>query len=240
MNSRCRFIMRPREESAAFTRVELCAVLVALGVLVTWAWPALAGSRTRVDRLVCVSNLGDIGRAYNQWAAEHSDTLPHLLTVAEGGTRTPFNGLEGNPWFQFSWVSNELRTPRVLACPSDVLRRPASDFSFAPGGLLHPTARNNAISYFLAYPTYPTGHRVLSGDRNVSVPVSVGGCSIFGGVLMGALYTTVPVQAPWTSELHRDAGNVLFRDGSVIQTADGLGGVIGEEWANGIFHLIIP
>lgn len=233
---------RREPSAAAFTRTDLCAVLAAVLVVVLLAGPVLAANRTRVDRLVCAANLGEIGRAYSLWASDHGDVLPFLLTRAEGGIRTPYNGLEVNPWFQYSWISNELRTARVLACPSDVTRRPATDFSFGPGGLLHPTAGNNAISYFLAYPTYPTGHRILAGDRNIATQ-TVGGCSIFGpagvhGVSLsgsGGL-----VGAPWTPGLHEDGGNLLLRDGSVEPSAQGLNGFVQAVDDNGTMHLLKP
>lgn len=228
-----------RRASDAFTRAELCAVLAALVLLGVLAWPVLAGTRARVDRLTCVANLEEVGRGYALWASDHGDILPFLLTRAEGGTRTPFNGLEVNPWFQYSWISNELRTARVLACPADTLRRPASDFSFNPNGLLHPTMRNNALSYFLAYPTFPTGHRILAGDRNV-LTSTVGGCSVFGPSGVYGVPNSGTMNAPWTPGLHADGGNLLLRDGSVEQSATGLNGYLETVDDNGVMHMLKP
>src|SRR5262245_54580224 len=133
----CAVRVRPPPAVDGFTRLELVFLLSALVLLGIVAIPALASTRPRSQQLVCLSNLSQIGQAYAVWGSDHADLYPFQLGPEFGGTRTPFNGLERNPWLQFSWISNELATPRVLACPSDN-RTPAQDFSLKPSGLVHP------------------------------------------------------------------------------------------------------
>ncbi len=49
--------------AAASTRVDLCAVIGILILLLTVVWPALAGTRAQTDRVKCLSNLGETGKA---------------------------------------------------------------------------------------------------------------------------------------------------------------------------------
>ena len=176
--------------------------------------PSLANTRLRSAWLTCVSNLREIGKGYRAWGADHGDSLPFLLRKEQGGIRRPFNGLEANSWFQFAWISNELSSARVLACPSDATARVANDFSAQPGGLLNSAQQNRSISYFLAYPLESRGHKVLSGDRNIG-PFRSASCSIFSLATASGGYD--PATA-WDTNLHVGTGNLLFLDGSVAQT----------------------
>ena len=230
---------RPQETGSGFTRLELVVLVSALVLLCAAALPVLANTRPRSQRLVCVSNLARVGQAYAVWGSDHADYYPFLLSPKLGGTRTPFNGLEINPWFQFSWISNELATPRVLACPSDTKVR-AESFSAGPGGFLGPNYRNNAVSYFLSYPLLPYGHVVLSGDRNIKAQ-RIASCVIFGP---GVAEIVAPAGAPftpWEPRIHGESGNLLLSDGAVEQTGSPeLNRMFNGFPDNSTRHLIIP
>ncbi len=197
----------------AFTRIELLLLLATSVLLATVVLPALAGTRRGTDLAGCVNNLRQIGRAYQVWASEHNDDAPYYLPMSQGGIQ--MHVLSGNAWFQFSWISNELATPRILACPSDFQKRPAQDFgSSSQGGFLNTGYRNNAVSYFVC----PHGIRFvpgsfLSGDRNVRVD-SQSSCSAINGnaysVHLGWLFSPF-----WTNNLHGLWGNILTYDGQV-------------------------
>src|SRR5213075_1294029 len=111
--------------------------------------PALANGHPRSDRLVCANNLRRIYVAMQQWGNDHNDRVPFAVPVSEGGTR--LHPLAANVWLHFSWISNELGTATVLACPSDN-GTVARDFSASPeSGYLNPNFRGNATSYFLSH-----------------------------------------------------------------------------------------
>jgi len=160
-----------------------------------------------------VNNLRQIGRAYQVWASEHNDDPPYRVFMTDGGIQN--HPLSGNAWFQFSWISNELDTPRILACPSDVTKVVARDFGgFSDGGFVSTGYRNNAVSYFVS----PHGIRFLpgsflSGDRNVRVE----GLSTCSAISSGAyLLHLGPAGIPfWTNNLHGVWGNILTYDGQV-------------------------
>ncbi|MBI5386003.1 MAG: hypothetical protein HZA90_15110 [Verrucomicrobia bacterium] len=224
----------------AFTRVEALACLSVVAILAALAAPTLAGLRPRSDSAACVNNLRQIGRAYQIWGHDHNDDPPYRVAMSEGGIQA--HPLAGNTWFQFSWVSNELATPRVLACPSDLQKRVAKDFGIsADGGFLNSGFRNNAVSYWVgsdAVRFVPAS--LVCGDRNVKV-AGYGYCSAgisdAGTILMRPMAGSV-----WTNNLHGLWGNVLRYDGQVRTlsnwnlTTNALS--FGDD--NGTMHLVLP
>lgn len=194
--------------NAGFTRADLGAAVGILALLGTFMVPAVATKKAESLRLGCLNNLRQVGHGMRIWATDHGDTYPPLVSVQDGGTRLhPFGA---NAWIHFGVASNELRTPKILACPADENSRQATDFSDSPsGGFLHPDFRNKAISYFIGHP-YPdlTGD-ILAGDRNffnqgssscsflpVVATVSIGGASL-----------------GWTNGIHFNRGQALLNDG---------------------------
>ena len=99
--------------SSAFTRVELLALVAALGLLALCTWPALAGSRGDAQRATCFNNLRQIAHGAQLWAGDHGERIPWLTPIAEGGTFT--NNLHASAaWFELLTFSNELSSPRLL------------------------------------------------------------------------------------------------------------------------------
>src|SRR5205814_8654621 len=125
----------------------------------------------------CLNNLRLVGRAEHLWATDHNEQMPWWVDVNEGGTRHSI--LQNNSWFNYGVMTNELGTPRILACPSDPATRPAHDFSFIPGGFFHAGNKNSSVSYFIGLHTflrdapwndgYAQGvfQKALAGDRNL-------------------------------------------------------------------------
>ena len=203
-------------ESQAFTRCELLVVLSILTLLGILAVPVLANNRARSDHVVCQSNLRQIGHAFISWADDHGGTFPFLMSRATGGNNDIV--LCNNAWFQYYWLSNELMTPRILACPADTEKRVSDDWSASPvSGFNHSNARDKSCSYPLAIGTRQSPHGLLSGDRNIKpTNRNTGGCAagpLYGGV--ASLNATSPT-LDWMSGLHQYSGNLLLNDGSVL------------------------
>ena len=59
--------------------------------------------------------------------------------VMSAATPPPWNGLQNLNWFQFSWVSNELNSPKVLVCASDKQKHAAENWGSTDptGGFRH-------------------------------------------------------------------------------------------------------
>jgi hypothetical protein len=174
-----------------------------------------------------------------------------LLFNAENGQMDPWrtpgagyfppSGLGNNSWFQFSWLSNGLTNPKVLACPSDTAR-PAKDYSFSPdGGFLNPNYQNRAISYFTGLDSSALlPGSVLAGDRNIQFQ-SFGACS--SGVNPAAtIYVTPQASTSWLKGLHGPSGNILLHDGRVEETTSQTvsRNFQSSDDDNGSVHLLMP
>jgi type II secretory pathway pseudopilin PulG len=131
--------------------IELLVVLTIMILLGGLLLPALTRSKVKAAKAGCASNMKQVTLAFIVWVNDREkDVLPWRVDVADGGTRNHLSGLQNNAWFQYSWISNELPNPRVLACPSDKQAKPADTFSSAgKGGLLNPSYQNAACSYSL-------------------------------------------------------------------------------------------
>ena len=226
----------------AFTRLELAAVLAALTLLAAVAWPVLAQTKPRAQRVTCANNLAWIGRAVHQWGSEHGDRIPVRVPMADGGAYQ--HPLDSQLWFQFGLMSNELVTPKVLACPSDPVARVARDFTMDPwGGFFSASYRNNAVSYMLgldAFFDFPNA--ILAGDRNLEWLALGSSCS--SGVRNAAAINTSPSdpRPAWTMNLHPGTGNLLLIDGRVEETSTArLRQVRTLSWDdNGVVHFLTP
>jgi type II secretory pathway pseudopilin PulG len=198
-----------------FTRIELLAVMVAVTLLAALALPVLAASTANSQSAQCLNNLRQMGRAVQMWGSEHVDEPPWQTFVSQGGLRTTTGSRPGNAWFEYSYLSNELATPRVLACPSDSGVIVAPDFSAYRSS----SFRANANSYFINLHTtsaYPSG--LLFGDRNVRA-VPGFGCYLQINNIHG-LEPSDP-NSLWTNAVHSVQGNIVRMDGSIEVASDG-------------------
>jgi hypothetical protein len=203
--------MPPRTQ--AFTRLELLAVLVALGLLAALTWPLLAASRVYVNRPVCYNNLRRLGSATASWADDHSGKPPWHTPVNEGGTLPAAGNKIGSAWVELLSLSNELAQPRVLACPGDAGVKVAEHWGVLSNGFANTGFRQNALSYVIglhAWVEYP--ETILSGDRNFT---SFGTVSCVHG-LFGNARTWKDSSgfiSSWTDGSHYTSGHLLWMDG---------------------------
>ena len=243
----------------AFTRIELLATLAAFGLLAALGMSLSADTRERSERLVCMNNLRQIGRGFDAWTAEHGSAYPWRVPASEGGTQplpvapTTFQvsgigtfpgAITHNAWFQFLWVREELPSPAVLVCPSDVAKRRATNFSTAPGGVAHLSMQNNAVSYVEGLDVFrERPFNVISGDRNM-ITTDRGGTACSSGIV-GFRSIGAPLAGPptgWASGIHGSSGNLLIGDGRVEQTTtrdfNDYQDSITDD--GGIWHILFP
>jgi type II secretory pathway pseudopilin PulG len=232
MNARMRATTWSKRTSG-FTLIELIFAVLVVVLLAAVVLPNLVKAKDTRNRLQCASNLKEISLAYIIWINDHEAVrLPWWLPTAEGGNNdygqgTIRSSLRNQSWFQFSWISNSLASPRALADPAD--KRPqlrvATSWGAAPkSGLANPSYQNNACSYALAIDAGP-GPRFGSWpidfplneafllDRHVSNDGIDAGCLSRLGLLtrMTRPFTTV-----WTKQVHGvSGGNVALLDCSV-------------------------
>jgi hypothetical protein len=205
-----------RTPQHAFTRVELAAVVIAFALLGALALPLLAASRADSDRAGCFSNLRQLGRAITMWGDDRDGVPPWITLVSRGGTRPDGAFKAGAAWYEFSTLSNELVTPRLLACPADTGVKVASEFSNLGGrGYMATGLRSLATSYTInmdnlgAIPVM-----AVAGDRNLRHD----GITQCAQGVNNVDYINLSSQNPvlWTNAVHGLQGHFVRTDGSVV------------------------
>ena len=165
--------------------------------------------------------------------------------MARGGTSDHPGA--ANAWLHFSWISNELITPSLLACPGDYGTRAARDWTPGPSGFLNPSYRANAVSYFLSlHVDAAEPLSWLAGDRNLESGTYSQGCGLtaVGTTAVGfdrILFGPSPVQ--WSAtNIHLANGNLLLNDGQVHQTDNlALGNNLRDSvWFTTRNHVLMP
>jgi prepilin-type processing-associated H-X9-DG protein len=189
-----------QSRSHAFALAELLVIIAILAILAGLLLPALGNAKSKAQRINCVNNLKQAGLAYRLWSNDNGDLYPMLVSTNKQGSLEFVAG--GNAFRHFRCMSNELNTPKILACPSDD-RTPAPNFM---------DFNNDNVSYFVGVDATETmPQMLLSGDRNLSLNDSP--------IQTGLISINSTDKLAWTQEIHRGAGNVGLADGSVQQYA---------------------
>ncbi len=246
---------------AAFTLIELLVVIAVIAILAGLLLPVLAQAKEKARMVACKNNLKQIAVAWTMWVQDHEyNTFPFHVSAMEyppgSGRYSASAGTTGhpgadNPWLHFSWISNQLASPKVLACPSDRRRRVAGSWGWEDGGLLNASYQNKAVSYFvgtdaaLNVPYDQSQQHILVGDHNLRMDVN-GGLDCPSG-LQNAAGINLPIPAGtavgWTNGVHRRIGNVALVDTSVhAESRDRLLKTItiGDNNGNRVLHLLMP
>ena len=169
--------MKPSEK--AFTLVELCVVIALIAILAAMLLPALAGTKTKSQKIDCLNNLKQVGLSFRVWQGDNGDQYPQAVSQSAGGANEYlFHANTAAPaiplpptlakvaGMAFMVMSNELYTPKILFCPSDNFHTAengyATNFGYgellgiistpSPGMVLSQTEGSSAltkISYFV-------------------------------------------------------------------------------------------
>jgi prepilin-type N-terminal cleavage/methylation domain-containing protein len=199
---------RPR----AFTLIELLVVIAIIAILAAMLLPALSQAKAKTQRIACANNHKQIALAMRLWADSYEGKFPWKMDQTLGGGMP--NGTDNAQVnLQFSIVSNELASTRLLLCPSDVRRIAATNFAAL--------ALTN-ISYAMCNEADEKRPRItLSVDRNLTgfdftgLPDNIN-CFILTSASTGAR------TAKWRKGVCHGAnsGLVAISDGSVQQWND--------------------
>jgi prepilin-type N-terminal cleavage/methylation domain-containing protein/prepilin-type processing-associated H-X9-DG protein len=243
------------KKKKAFTLIELLVVIAIIAILAAMLLPVLAAAKRRAQRINCVSNLKEVNLAFRIWEGDNNNNYPMAVSTSIGGaeedvvcqtynTYTKFSGMTNI----FCVMSNELSTPKVMICPSDVAHNSAAtNFAELGGQTGSPGVGTNAISYFVcgdANEAYP--QMVMIGDRNIGITATAPSQSINISMGTAASFNYYNISGSvwaWSAnDLHLKVGNIGFADGSVAEeSAAGLANSLvlatnGTPWGKQYFN----
>jgi prepilin-type N-terminal cleavage/methylation domain-containing protein/prepilin-type processing-associated H-X9-DG protein len=208
----------------AFTLVELLVVIAIIGILAALLLPVLSQAKSRARRIECVGNLKETGLAFHLFANDHNGKFTTQVSTNDGGSlefvTAGYQIIGSHFYFSFQHfrpLADALVTPQPLACPADLERWPATNFS---------QFNNWNLSYDIglkADPNIPDS--ILSADR--TLPAC---CFLPPNPTIVRLFDPDPSGPPpylgpspyWEEGLHERKGNILFSDGHVEESHDAI------------------
>jgi len=200
----------------------LLVVVAVLAILAAMLLPWLTGAHDRARRIQCVNNLKQCGLAFRIWEGDNNDKYPMAVLMNAGGTMEFNTGADTFRHFQV--MSNELSTPKILACPADT-RTAADNFI---------RLKNQNVSYFVGLEANDANPQMfLDGDRNLAAD---------NDPEKGILKLVPDQRVSWTQTIHVNSGNVGLSDGSVQQFSNsGLqAGLNNSGSATNVWRISLP
>jgi prepilin-type N-terminal cleavage/methylation domain-containing protein len=202
-----------RRTQSAFTLIELLVVIAIIAILANMIFPVFATAREKGRQTACLSNMQQLGLAFQQYAQDSDEQYPC------SGPPLPLDG--GTVCSGVGWAGDILpyvKEPNVYHCPDDASTFPNSNlkqatFTMPPGFV--------QLSYLY--------NDNLTNSLNSYRPFSVGAAGYIS-----------KLNAPSMTVLLFEAGQMCFNpsstDGIDGPLADGTGnGIVGSGTSDGVF-----
>jgi len=203
---------------AGFTLIELLVVIAIIGILAAMLLPVLARAKAKANRIKCVNNLGQIGKALLGFSHDNQERFPWQLTpfskAHHFGAQTP-RSIE--TIFSLRAMKSELSTAKILLSPCDAETEAPNE-----------TAQTNWASFDTRsgrkIPCSAVSYRVIDG-ANAGRPGTMLGTTrnlstfdLSTSHWLGADDATLQHNA--ISGLNKSQGQAVFADGSAQQMTD--------------------
>jgi type II secretory pathway pseudopilin PulG len=206
-------LLLQKRRNRALTLPEVLVVIATLVILAMMLLPVLAAAQRRSAKIGCISDLKQVNLSFRIWEGDNNNKYPMAVSTTCGGAmETAATGDVANC---FLAMSNELSTPKILLCPEDRAKSPATNFG--------DDFNASHISYFVgvdADEAYP--RRIMSGDDNfqvagVAVPSGLFQLSTNASIAWDSHRHDIVTRMPWLGIpiKHHLVGNLGFADGSV-------------------------
>jgi len=206
----------------AFTLIELLTVIAIIAIIAALLLSALSRANARAKRIECVNNLRQSGLAFQMFANDHSGKFTTQISTNDAGSQefvTAAYQIVGRR-FYFSYqlfrplAENQLLTPNVFACPADLQRWAATNFS---------QFDNWNLSYAIGIKADPGNpNAILLADWTLLAHHTDPPNPTIGNIH----YPYDEQHVSWGPLLHKYKGNILFADYHVEESYDA---VLAEE-----------